>query len=88
MHIAWVGHRALGVAGVEAQHCLIGFIGTIEQLGEKVPVRGDVRERHASGAKALFCFVALAARLKPCPDYKASQIAFQKRFSPRSEVVP
>jgi hypothetical protein len=74
--------------GLKPNIDLIGLAGTTEQPGEKVRNKGEIRGRHPSGAKALICFVALAARLKPGPYCKASHIAFQSSFSPSCEVVP
>jgi hypothetical protein len=47
------------------------FCGTTEQLGEKRRKAGELRERCVAGAKARVDYGAVAARLKPCPYYKA-----------------
>jgi hypothetical protein len=46
------------------------FTARLNNLVKK-SIRGwNWRERNPAGAKALNCFVAITARLKPCPCYK------------------
>jgi hypothetical protein len=49
------------------------MFGTTEQAAEKGLLPSKSYEKQTSGAKAHICFVAFAARLKPCPDTKLAQ---------------
>jgi hypothetical protein len=59
----------------------IGFGGTTEQLGEKVPISDENERSRPSWAEARFDSIGFMRGLKPPPPS-------EKSFSPSCEVVP
>jgi hypothetical protein len=49
------------------------LFGTTEQAAEKLGITGKMAKNVPQGLKPIICFVAFAARLKPCPDTKPTQ---------------